>query len=485
MTANELFLKHAAKHLGQYQGNLRWFCEAVENGHVPAADDDTIRPHVKLLKQRMGIATASDEDEFLLRFGLIVPGLARGIRPPVAVLNSERGGFSEKRLEQAAGQATRLREAMRVGCRYFSDLSNNTVTALRELATYLATGNPSDPEWIELHANLSDVEARLLADRAFTCLDDSSESNDLGVSILTCLANFRREGLGGQLVGVLSRKLLWPSSIYRDAPDDVANRLIQQIEADDGGNRNHLLLAIAWTRGEPARRAFAKWRNTPPPWANKLNIPPENYRHDAGWTLDAKQQRKDLISLSCHRIALATNASAPHLAVSCRTEVEKHFPACGGPLGWLFDFGNLPDEFFSGDRLVAPRRILCCLHCAAFCPAVFSRYQPDGSADWHPATKSEETSNLGGGPQSTRELVASPQSPFAAAEPFGIQDATALGGVPMWVQGADYPHCPDCQDVMTFLAQFDNGSMTPPEEGIYYAFFCGKCRVAAVNYQQT
>ena len=117
MNANELFLKHAAKHLGQYQGNLRWFCKAVENGHVPSADDETIRPHVQSLKRYMGIATTLEEDEFLLRFGLIVPALMRGVRPPGSVLNPDRGGFSDKRLEQAAGQVSRF-EALRFGRRY-------------------------------------------------------------------------------------------------------------------------------------------------------------------------------------------------------------------------------------------------------------------------------------------------------------------------------------------------------------------------------
>lgn len=55
----------------------------------------------------------------------------------------------------------------------------------------------------------------------------------------------------------------------------------------------------------------------------------------------------------------------------------------------------------------------------------------------------------------------------------------------MWLQDAPYPRCPECQQVMKFLAQFDDGSMTPPEEGIYYSFYCSDCPIAAVNYQQT
>jgi hypothetical protein len=433
----------------------------------------------------MGIASASEEDEFLLRFGLILPGLMRGIRPPVSVLNPERGGFSDKRLEQAAGQVSRLREALGFGRRYFGSLSSSPVTALREIAQQIKAVIVSGDAWVEIHAGLSDAEARLLAERAFACLDDSSEPNDLAESILTCLANFRRDGLGPQTVEVFRRELFWPSSIFRDAPDDVARRLIQCIEKAEGLQLNHLLLALAWTRGEPAFRAFLNWRNAPPAWAGGLYVPPEDYLHHAGVALDANGGRRDLLSLSCHQIVPLNDSSSEELVVPCRIEVEERCPACGGSLAWLFDFTDLSQDLFSGERSGAPRRVLCCLNCACFCPAVFSRYHSDGTAELHPATKSEESSSFGGRPASTRKLVLKPQPPFAASEPFGIDDATSLGGGPMWLQDAQYPRCPECNNVMKFLAQFDNGSMTPPEEGIYYSFFCPECRVAAVNYQQT
>lgn len=485
MTANELFLRHATKSLGQYQGNLRWFCEAVEGGHVPSANDDLILPHVQRLKQHMGVRTASDEDEFLLRFGLIVPGLARGIRPPVSVLNVERGGFSDKRLEQAAAQVSRLQAALRLGRRYLVGLSSSPVTALRELAERIRVVAAEDNTWVEIHARLPEVEAQALARRAFSCLDESPEASDLGESILCCLANFRFDGLGQQICGALERRLFWPPSIYRDAPDDVAKSLVRLIEDTDGLQLNHLLLALAWTRGEVARCAFLKWRQETPEWAKELCIPPEDYSHNGGWALDANGKHVDLVSVRCHRLAPCSIVTSAGFAVPCRTEVKERCPACGGSLAWLFDFTNLPDEFFVGEWTSAPKRILCCLHCSCFCPAVFSRYQPDGTAELHPAIASEETSNFGVLPPSIRELVVTPQPPFAAAEAFGIDDTTSFGGAPMWLQDSQFPHCPDCQNVMRFLAQFDNGSMPKPEEGIYYAFFCPDCRVAAVNFQQT
>ena len=489
MTANELFLVHGAQFLRQYQGNLRWFCRAVDEGHVPPADDETIRPHVQLLKRHMGLAAASEDDEFLLRFGLIVPGLMRGIVPPVSILEPERGGFSDKRLEQAAGQVRRLQEALRMARRFFGELGPGPVASLRQLSQRLTEVMGRDSAWIEMHARLPEEEFATLASRALACLDEPGESAELGPGILGCLANFRCEGLGRQTAELLKRDFFWPSSLYRDAPDEVAEGLIQRIEGSKASDRlrlNHLLLSLAWTRGETARSAFLHWRNSPPAWAGALHVPPEEYLPHAGWALDSKGDRRELISLSCYPVApVAAGGFRPQFPVHCRTEIEAPCPACRSPLAWLFDFANLPGEYFSGDREAAPRRVLCCLHCSCFCPAVFSRYELDGTAKLHPATKSDETEAIGERPAVVRALVPNARPAFAAAEPFQISDATSLGGCPMWLQDAQYPRCPECQEVMIFLAQFDNLAMKPAEEGIYYSFFCPRCRVAAVNYQQT
>ena len=485
MTASELFLRHAVKHLGQYQGNLRFFCKAVTDGHVPAADDESIGPHVQLLKRHMGMSTTLEEDEYLLRFGVAVPGLMRGICPPVSVVTPERGGFSAKRLDEATAQVTRLRAAFAFARRHLDHGNSNIVNAVQELVERLQGVTPSDDAWVEMHARLPDSEAGTLAARAFACLDESEDSSELGASILTCLANFRHQGLGAQTIEVLSRDVFWPSSMYRDAPDDVARRIVDGIEGAEDVKLNHLLLALAWTRGEVAHRAFLGWRGAPPSWVGQLYVPPEDYAHNAGWALEADGRRRDLISLSCHRIKGDGPLSSRSITVPCRTQTDENCPACGGSLAWVFDFSNLPADIFSGDRTGAPRRVLCCLHCACFCPAIFSQYHSDGTATLHSATNCEKSSSSGGSPASIRELVLAPQPPFAAADPFDIDDATSLGGVPMWLQDAQYPHCPECHNVMKFLAQFDNGSMPQPEEGVYYSFFCQECRIAAVNYQQT
>jgi hypothetical protein len=72
---------------------------------------------------------------------------------------------------------------------------------------------------------------------------------------------------------------------------------------------------------------------------------------------------------------------------------------------------------------------------------------------------------------------------FASANTFGLDDATAIGGIPMWLQDSEYPYCPACAERMIFVAQHDNAATRA--EGLYYAFFCATCHIAAVNYQQT
>lgn len=492
MTANELFLLHGAQSLNQYWGNLEWFCKAVDDGHVPPADDETVRTHVELLKRRMGLAAdavLSENDELLLRVGLIVPGLMRGIHPPVSVLNPERGGFSDKRLDQAAGQVRRLQEGLRIARRHFGELGPDSVASLRHLLQRLTQMTRRDSAWIDAHARLPESEFTSLVCRALACLEESKESAELGTRILACLANFRSQGLGRQTAELLKRDLFWPSSLYRDAPDEVAEGLIQRIERTKKSDRlrlNHLLLSLAWTRGKTARLAFLNWRNSPPTWTEVLHVPPEEYLPYAGWEIDSKGNRRELISLSSHQIApFATGSSEQQVPVPCRTGIEMPCPACHSPLAWLFDFSNLPGEYFSGDRRSAPKRVLCCLHCSCLGPAFFSRYDLDGTAEVHLPTKSEETESMGERPAVVWGLVPHTRPAFAAAEPFQISDVTGLGGCPMWLQDAEYPRCPECEEVMMFLAQLDNSAMKPAEEGIYYSFFCPRCRVAAVNYQQT
>jgi hypothetical protein len=280
---------------------------------------------------------------------------------------------------------------------------------------------------------------------------------------------------------LIGRGVFWPSSIYRDSSDAVAHQLISRIEqTSELLPLNHLLLALAWTRSTAAHQAFREWADRRPAWAAKLHVPPEHYLHSAGWCLDGGGERRDLISPSCFRLELAGEGASPR--VGCRARVDQQCPACGGPLGLLFDFSQLSSEYFLGEFADAPRRILCCLHCSCYGP-VHTAYRADGLANWLSPTEPAKYAFSGERQPCVRKLGDSPIPPFACAEPYAFGDASTLGGAPSWLQDAEYPRCLECGRVMTFLAQHDNSRLR--EEGIYYAFFCAPCHVAAVSYQQT
>jgi hypothetical protein len=221
---------------------------------------------------------------------------------------------------------------------------------------------------------------------------------------------------------------------------------------------------------------FRRWAENAPPWAAYLRVPPGDYLPEAGWGLDGRGERVELISQRCYRLRPA-DAGSPG-AMACGAPVGRACPCCRSPLAALFDFTRIESDLPQG----APRTVICCLSCSMSAPT-FAAYRHDGSWEWiaptTPVTRAVDVA-----PEEhylAREETNCP--PFAPANIFEIDDATTIGGAPMWQQDADYPRCPTCAERMRFLAQHDNSALQV--EGLYYAFYCPYCCITAVNYQQT
>lgn len=471
---------HAADELRSYIGNLSAVVHAVANKWVPAYDEPGVPELMDTLRQYLTSTGHPEDDLFLLRYGLTIPGTQRGIVPPLMALEENRGGFSVRRQREAEGQIRRLREALAVGRSSFSASDGDTQHAILKLAA-LCDRLPRirDAELLLRFRELTEVQAEQLAAEAMRCVDAEDEPLvDVGTQILQRLACFRDAGLTEATCdGLIARSIFSPSSLYRDACESVASRLAELI---DNGPDQHLLLALAWTRSEAALQTFRSWSQRVPRWAESLHVPVEEYLPSAGWCLDEAGNRRDVISLDCFRLVASTSATAN---VICRKTLSDICPSCGGPQGVLFDFTKANGRFFAGALAEAPRRVSCCLHCSCY-GTVFTRYRSDGTKDWlSPIEPSKYPFNDSPVP-CNRTLEPSPIPPFAYAEPYDLDDdASTLGGIPMWLQDAEFPRCIDCGRLMTFLAQHDNGPLG--EAGIYYAFFCAQCRVAGVTYQQT
>ena len=463
-----------------YRGNLSAVLMAIAKGWIPNGDEPGVAAHLEALRGYLSATGVVEDDAFLLRYALTVPGQQRGIVPPLMVLDPNRNGFSERRKREAAGQVTRLREAIDLGRGFLPGLSSETVEALQQLAA-IAANRPDfePPPMLEQFRGLSTDQAREVASFALRSLESPTASvRELATKLLQNLACLRFEPPGSVICRSLRDKgVIQPACLYRDAGDVEAQGLLEMLDSADNSLKvNHLLLCLAWTRSSVALASFRDWAEKPPRWAAYLNVPSGDYTCDAGWSFNARGERVELSSPRCYRLR-PTDADSPGV-IACRVPIEQECPSCQSLLAVLFDFtgieANLPRN--------APRRVICCLYCSMFAPTLVA-YQHDGSWEWiESATSPPRTDGLPWAARYlARESIECP--PFALASVFEMDDATTIGGVPMWLQDADYPRCPRCAEWMRFLAQHDNSAFR--EEGLHSSFDCPECRILAVNYQQT
>jgi hypothetical protein len=72
------------------------------------------------------------------------------------------------------------------------------------------------------------------------------------------------------------------------------------------------------------------------------------------------------------------------------------------------------------------------------------------------------------------------------------ENLNRIGGEPCWVQDAEYPNCPSCNELMPYLFQLDSDLPTADDGqwlwgsgGIAYGFWCDECRVSGILWQCT
>jgi hypothetical protein len=165
-------------------------------------------------------------------------------------------------------------------------------------------------------------------------------------------------------------------------------------------------------------------------------------------------------------------------------------PWCNRHLIHLVEL-DLADERFaflgvSGEQLP----ILTCDACICFGAGfLFSRIALDGTArlaeeNQRPKRLPDNVSTWERSPWKDRQVCLHRRRAIHAVDWCMPVTISQIGGMPSWVQDTAFPKCPQCSGTMMFVAQVDNGQF-PLNEGVYYAFLCASCRVAATTYQQT
>ncbi len=336
----------------------------------------------------------------------------------------------------------------------------------------------------QLYLALNPRDGRRLAECAASLV--GTDHHGEAEKVILCLAAFTEINLDVCLRSLASRGFYRPSFPFHRAPADVRDHLLARVEAGTG-NRNHLLLALAWIGDAAVVERFAHWRRKPPSWGQSLFVPPWDYSREAGWELTAEGRRRNLYFAQC--VELVPGHSARPASFMAIQERKDACPWCQTKLTNLFDVDGAIFHLVSGSVGLGIVQVATCEVCTAF-GTVFGQLDDKGRGRWRWAPKNSRPKYL---PDDTpiwdrlpedALTLGKPRSPFVAADQFVPAAFSQLGGHPTWIQDADYSCCLECGQTMMFLAQVDHGDIETAE-GIYYAFVCQACQTTATTYQQT
>lgn len=341
--------------------------------------------------------------------------------------------------------------------------------------------------------------------------DDARPESYYWSGLLGAIANYVDGGLNAVYPDLLQRDLYYPAWIYRGADPATRDELIARIErltpearAANSALLNELLLSLAWIGDEAVQQLFAGWHAQPPAWRTELFVPPEEYAPEAGWEVTPTGGRRDLFSSPAYELVLAELGEGESAGVAAgpvvvpgpehrKQEVDAKCAWCGRGLATLLDL-NLRDARLAFLGLAGTRlRVAYCPCCSQFA-TIYTDVDLHGHVAW--SASNERPDYLDdilsedpppGAPPIERTLLLGPRRRTPAEAVGGWGEESQLGGLPNWIQDAEYPRCPECGLRMPCIGQvkMEDVLSAPYVEGITYAFLCAGCGKAATTYQQT
>lgn len=309
----------------------------------------------------------------------------------------------------------------------------------------------------------------------------SEEAADIAIA----LASWTSANLDSYLEGLIQRNEYYPGILFRGAGTRVRDRLIERVESRPT-ERNHILIALAWVGDDRVVELFSSWRRRPPAWSGQLHVPPETYSHQAGWELDGNSKRRNLFATTCH--ALERGSVAGGITVEIFAPQSTRCEWCGQPLLGLLEC-DLPARMNFANFPTGLIRVPTCSSCSCFA-GVFTSVPPGHAAGWfagnvRPAVLPSDAAEWPRPPRVKRMLAANRRLPQHASEWGRASTESQIGGLPTWIQDAEYPRCPGCKRTMFFFGQVVHNEIEEMSEGIFYAFLCSDCGIACATYQQS
>lgn len=347
---------------------------------------------------------------------------------------------------------------------------------------------PSSKE--QMYVSLTAEEAGRMLKYALELL---AVGNDSGADdILLSLVCYRNDNINEALHELMERGMYHSGILFKDAPPDIRDRLLQQMEWDDD-NRNHLLLVLSWIGDPVVVSRFQKWRLHPQEWAGQLFVKPEIYTLEGGWELTPDGERRDLthgLSYAIRATGEQHDSAAEVSAARFLQTSSSNCPWCEGKLTTLMDVDTShPSLAYLGlplERL----QVVTCERCGSF-GTIYMELNDQDVPVWSQFNRKPDylpdfdDENISGVDVPRLILSDEPHSPFYAAVWTLSQQDSQIGGHPSWVQDAEYPVCPCCDKHMRFIGQLDWADFDKYGEGSFYMFVCPEDKVTATLYQQS
>ena len=338
---------------------------------------------------------------------------------------------------------------------------------------------------------LSQDEAHELGRLAVPLLDSGDEKDrEAAEEVFVSLACLVPNALSGLHQDLVVREVFYPAEIFLGADAHSRDALIRRV-AWDQENRNHLLAALAWIGDAAVQQQFRLWREAPPLWRDKLHIPPETYAEEAGWVLTPEGGRRNLFFQTCYTLArLPETEIAP---ADNPVAVIEVFPErclwCEWEMTTLFNFALASPRLAFLDLHGEQLRVVMCDRCSLFAN-IFMDADTSGHSHWSeknvkPEFVGRDRAGYERLPIKRMKLGAKRRTPYEAHWQVLEKGHSQVGGHPAWVQDAEYPRCPGCEELMTFIAQLQTTDLMDYSEGTTFAFYCGPCGKATTIYQQT
>ncbi len=260
--------------------------------------------------------------------------------------------------------------------------------------------------------------------------------------------------------------------LFRAAGPLTEAELLAMLEKKD--RPEQVMGALAWIDKEEITAKFAHWKR------EETIALLDLYMFNAGWEIDANDQKRWLFTRSCFGL----EAASSQIESSVSSINNERCRWCDRPLYALSEFPTVYlEKFFNLATTVQTFSIPFCMYCTLFEPVPMS-LQPgsEGKVDFSPriaAGKRVEQPKYKfetSGGNLHLQIAGSMRDCFSAVDSGRSYNLSQIGGFPTWPQDANFPHCVECGQTMLFFIQAESMDFPVLQyEGVYHFFVCQGC----------